>query len=125
MSGILEDKVRIEGYVLGVCENGEWVDVLLGEREMDALYWICNYGSDTVFVRSTAEWEIFFGPYINEQETGYIFQLINRISRRVVTAAVPFNGSVDVKEIKHELSSMLRKGEIKNNEEKEIEKDIH
>lgn len=121
MSDLLCDKVRLDGNVLGVCQDGSWANMWLEQVELNALRWMVTSESETTFSRKTDNWEVFIGPYIKGSETGYIFQAISLHSRDVVTATVPFRDGVDVKLVKQALREMLLIGGNTDGEEEKEE----
>ena len=46
--------------------------------------------------------EIFFGPYIMRDTTGYVIQVIDRKTRDVITSRYPF-GIIHLEDIKRDL----------------------
>lgn len=83
------------------------VSVTLDEPGMDKLRWLAKSNMENVFSHTTKEWELFFGPYINGMETGYILQAINVYSRHVSSLTIRFGNSLNMETVKGWFRSLL------------------
>ena len=78
------------------------ITVSVNETFHDKLKWLLESGCDTVLDYADEDYEIFFGPYIMHDVTGYVLQVINRKTRDVITRRYPF-GIIHLEDIKRDL----------------------
>lgn len=103
-----ERKITLSSNHFEMVDNtNRSVSVTIDQPGMDKLKWLSESSTENVFSHVTKEWELFFGPYIDGAETGYIFQVINMYSRRVASLTVEFDADVNMNTIKNWLKSVL------------------
>lgn len=88
--------------------SGEEIRVDVGAQGIEKLKWLADTDTDVTFRYTTAEWDIFFGPYIDGAETGYIFQFINLYTRKVYSVQMSFSSERNIATVRQYLKSELR-----------------
>lgn len=105
---LFDGLVKLNGNHLEfVDDEHHLVGVTLDEAGMDKLHWLAKSRMENVFSHTTKEWELFFGPYINGRETGYILQAINVYSRHVSSLTIRFGECVDMETVKSWFRALL------------------
>ena len=97
----LNERVKFaEGVLTLLGDNGDEAKVPLSENSVGNLKWLSTSDIGSVFTQEGSEWELFFGPYIMSNETGYVFQSLNRYTRKTVEVRVPFTHKVDMRKVR-------------------------
>lgn len=100
---VFGDEVWFAGNTFYLCGNtGDKVMVSVNDTFHDKLRWLLESGCDSILDYKDEEYEIFFGPYIMQDITGYVIQVINRKTRDVITRRYPF-GIIHLEDIKRDL----------------------
>lgn len=90
---VFEDEIRFTENTFYLCgDNCNEITVSVNETFYAKLRWLLESGCDTVL-----DFEIFFGPYIMRDITGYVIQVIDR-----KTSRYPF-GIIHLEDIKRDL----------------------
>ena len=87
---------------LFICVVITVITVSVNETFYAKLRWLLESGCDTVLDYEDEDFEIFFGPYIMHDTTGYVIQVIDRKTRDVITSRYPF-GIIHLEDIKRDL----------------------
>lgn len=88
-------------------KDSEWFTVRLSEQNRDRIIWTLksDMGAEVSICEPSAE--LFIGPYIRGDRTGYIVQCIPRSSRKVIEVCLPFTPFVNASMVKKELLALF------------------
>lgn len=96
-----------DNVLMLVDEGGDVVKVALTESALDNLRWLSVSDTGSVFTQEGSEWSLFFGPYIVANTTGYVFQALNKYTRKVFEVRVPFTESVNMSSVRTFINSLV------------------
>lgn len=100
---VFGDEIRFTENTFYLCgDNCNEITVSVNETFYAKLRWLLESGCDTVLDYEDEDFEIFFGPYIMRDTTGYVIQVIDRKTRDVITSRYPF-GIIHLEDIKRDL----------------------
>lgn len=93
---IRENSIRLTG------DSADSITVPLNDVFKSKLEWLVKSDTETTLRYDSDRYEIFFGPYIMQNTTGYVLQVIDLSSRVVITSRYPF-GTIHLADIKEDL----------------------